>query len=86
MKFSTFGSDPEKNNVANLPFDFNLNRKIPALNFQYPVSACNIEFGHKTFYWYSIFREYIFLYLFWNVQYNVTGNKTGQKVSHYSLW
>ena len=48
MKFSTFGSDPEKNNVANLPFDFNLNRKIPALNFQYPVSACNIEFGHKN--------------------------------------
>ena len=33
MKFSTFGSDPEKNNVANLPFDFNMNRKIPALNF-----------------------------------------------------
>ena len=48
MKFSTFGSDPEKNNVANLPFDFNMNRKIPALNFlQYPVSAFNIEFGQK---------------------------------------
>ena len=48
MKFATFVSDPEKNKVANLPFDFNMNRKIPALNFQYPVFAFNIEIGHKN--------------------------------------
>ena len=64
MKFSTFGSDPEKNNLEICPLTFTWIEKIPALNFQYPVSAFNIEFGHKKPFIGILFLENIYFYIY----------------------